>query len=225
MDSTSDSFVTTSPDDSSFATTSYGSNDATSSSYGSNDSTSKGIEGKTNPEMLKEIEALMESKINPITVMLEKLIKDNKSQIDESKKAIEKAISDGLDGKLDMIEKQIQEEKDRNDEAVTEILDRLRSLEDIFGPPDEFGPDEFGPPRPTGRRGGGESLQKGGSSAQSGANVEERIEKLAFNLGITLDPNQPAADQVSNIEFIVCGKQMSGLITARVSSLEEEIGI
>lgn len=209
-DSSSDSFASA-PDTSSFASISYDSNDSQPTTV---------VEDKVNSDMLKDIESLIDSKINPITEMLEKLIEGNEKLIAESKVAVEESISDGLDKNIDLIDKRIQDEKDRNDEAVTEILDRLRSLEDIFGPPDEFGP-----PRPTTRRrGGGESLSDG-SSNQNGASIEERIEQLAFNLGITLDPNQPVSDQVTNIEFIVCGKQMSGLITARVASLEEEIGI
>ena len=173
------------------------------------------IESKSDADTMREIESLLDSKLDKLIQMME----ENKVEIKDSINQIQNSLTTELETKVGALEESMKEEKDRNDEAITEILDRLRSLEDIFGPPDEFGP------RPRGRGDDGEGGLSKGRSTQNGANVEERIEQLAYNLGITLDPNQPIPDQVSNLEFIVCGKQMSGLLTARVASLEEELGV
>ena len=63
------------------------------------------------------------------------------------------------------------------------------------------------------------------SPAPPGSTFTERIKRVATHLGIKLEPSRPVLDQIASIEQVVHGQQREGLLVARVTSLEQQLGL
>ena len=125
----------------------------------------------------------------------------------------EKGNSDlgGSKEKISVIEQSMEQKKQQDTEVFAGILSRIKALEEKMTKTNT-------PTEPMG-------ATNGASPAPPGSTFTERIRRVATHLGIQLEQTRPVLDQIASIEQVVHGQQREGLLVARVTSLEQQLGL
>ena len=120
--------------------------------------------------------------------------------------------------KVTVIEQSIEQKKQQDTEVFAGILSRILSVEEKLTTLNtaaqqqrEIAAASPSPSFPTG--------------AIAGPTFTDRIVRVSSHLGVKLERDLPVLDQIASIEQVVYGQQREGLLVARVSSLEEHLGI
>ena len=113
--------------------------------------------------------------------------------------------------KVSTIEQNIEQKKQQDTEVFAGIVSRILSLEEKMTNLNNV----------TTEQTRGNVL----NPSPTGPTFTDRIVRVATHLGINLARDRPVLDQIASIEQVVYGQQREGLLVARVTSLEEHLGI